>query len=99
MTRVSGCVDGNAVTGQERDPHVEECSQCCNRRTFLDEWQNVIKPLSVADYNHHMGHVKKGDRMANFLSISCCPWKWMKKLFFHMLQLAILKSYILLIGI
>jgi hypothetical protein len=33
---------------------------------FWDERQNVVKPLPVADYNHHMGDVNKGDRMANF---------------------------------
>jgi hypothetical protein len=32
---------------------------------FSDERQNVIKTLTMADYNHHMGYVNKGDRMAN----------------------------------
>jgi len=40
--------------------------------------------------------VDKGDRMANSYSISRCTFKWTKKLCFHLLDLAILNSYILL---
>ena len=36
----------------------------------------------------------KGDRMAKSYSISHCTFKWTKKLFFHLLDLAILNSYI-----
>ena len=43
-----------------------------------------------------MGYVYKGDRIANGYSISHRAFKWMKKLFFHLLDLAILNSYILL---
>jgi len=39
--------------------------------------------------------VDKGDKMANSYSISHQTLKWMKKLFFHLLNLAILNSYIL----
>jgi hypothetical protein len=63
---------------------------------FSDEQGNAVKPLIVEDYNRHMGYVDKGDRMANSYSVSRCTWKWTKKLFFHLLDLAILNSYILL---
>jgi hypothetical protein len=43
-----------------------------------------------------MAYVNKGDRMANSYSISRRTWKWKKKLFFHLLDLAVLNSYILL---
>ena len=49
----------------------------------------------MADYNRHMGYVDKGDRMANSCSIDRRTWKWTKKLFFHLFDLAILNSYIL----
>ena len=62
---------------------------------FCNEGGKAIKPHIVMDYNHHMGYVNKGDRMANSYSISCRTIKWMKKLFFHLLDLAILNSYIL----
>ena len=42
-----------------------------------------------------MGYVDKGDRMANSYSISCRTFKWMEKLFFHLLDVTVLSSYIL----
>ena len=35
------------------------------------------------EYNHHMGYVDSGDRMANSYSIGLRIFKQMKKLFFH----------------
>jgi hypothetical protein len=62
---------------------------------FWNEVGKAIKPQIVMDYNRHMGYVDKGDRMANSYSISRRTFKWTKKLFFHLLDLAILNSYIL----
>jgi len=64
-------------------------------RNFCNGGGKAIKPQIVMDYNHHMGYVDKGDRMANSYSISRRTFKWTKKLFFHLLDLAILNSYIL----
>jgi hypothetical protein len=61
-----------------------------------DEHGNAIKPAIVADYNRHMGYLDKADRMANSYTASRQTWKWTKKLFFHLLDLAVLNSYILL---
>jgi hypothetical protein len=63
---------------------------------FFDEHGNAIKPVIVADYNRHMGYVDKGDRMASIYTASRRTWKWTKKFFFHLLDLAVLNSYILL---
>ena len=63
--------------------------KCCN------EGGKAIKPQTAMYYNHHIGYVDKGDKMANSYSISHCTFKRMKKLFFHPLNLAILNSYIL----
>jgi len=62
---------------------------------FCDNDGKATKPQIVADYNRHMGYVDKGDRMTNSYSINRCTWKWTKKLFFHLFDLAILNSYIL----
>jgi len=62
---------------------------------FCNEGGTAIKPQIVTEYNRHMGYVDKGDRMANSYSISRRTFKWTKKLFFHLLDLAILNSYIL----
>ena len=62
---------------------------------FCNEGRKAIKPQIVIDYNHHMRYVDKGDRMANSYFISHRTFKRIKKLFFHLLDLAILNSYIL----
>jgi len=62
---------------------------------FCNEEGKAIKLQIVMDYNHHMGYVDKSDRMANRYSISYSTSKWTKKLFFHLLDLAILNGYIL----
>ena len=63
---------------------------------YRDEHGNAIKPAIVADYNHHMGHVDNADRMADSYTASRLTWKWTKKLFFHLLDLVIVNSSILL---
>jgi hypothetical protein len=62
---------------------------------FCNDAGKAIKPQIVMDYNSHMGYVDKGDRMATSYSISRRTFKWTKKLFFHLLDLANLNSYIL----
>jgi hypothetical protein len=64
----------------------------CN---FCGEHGKGIKPAIVADYNMHMEYAHKVDRMVNSYSISSWTWKWTKKLF-HLLDLTILSSFILL---
>jgi hypothetical protein len=43
-----------------------------------------------------MGYVDKSDCMTNTYSINRQTWKWTKKLFFHLLDLTVLNSYIIL---
>lgn len=62
----------------------------------MEEQKGHIKPHAVEEYNRHMGHLDKGNRIANSYSISHCIWEWTKKLIFHHLNMAILNSYILL---
>jgi hypothetical protein len=64
--------------------------------TFCDEHGNALKPVIIQDYNQHMGYVDKSDCMTNTSSISRQTWKWTKKLFFHLLDLTVLNSYIIL---
>jgi hypothetical protein len=56
---------------------------------FYDEQGNSIKATILTDYNKHMGCADKADRMTNR------TWKWTKTLFFHLLDLTILNSFIL----
>jgi len=63
---------------------------------FCNNKWKAIKPQTVVDYNRHKGCVDKTNRMANSYSINRSAWKWKKKLFFHLFDLDILNSYILL---
>jgi len=50
----------------------------------------------VERYNRHMGFLDISDRMANSYSMSRRTFKWTKKLFFQLLDLTVLNSWILL---
>jgi hypothetical protein len=63
---------------------------------FCGEHRNALKPVTVDSYNKHTGYIDKSDHMANSYSISRRTFKWTKKLFFHLLDLTILSSWILL---
>jgi len=55
-----------------------------------------MKPDDVVRYNRHMGYVDNSDRMANSYSMCRHTFKWTTKLFFHLLDLTVLNSWILL---
>jgi hypothetical protein len=70
------------------DPPPAEGNFCENKRP--------VKPHIVARYNRHMGYVDNSDRMANSYSVCRHSYKWTTKLFFHLLDLTVLNSWILL---
>ncbi|PNF39361.1 hypothetical protein B7P43_G18177 [Cryptotermes secundus] len=85
------------VWKDKRDVHILTNMNCPPAEgTFRNEHGNAIKPSVVVDYNTHMGYADKADRVTNSYSISCRTWKWTNKLFFHLLDLTILNSFILL---
>ena len=55
-----------------------------------------MKPHIVEQYTQHMGFVNTLDFMANSYSMSRRNFKWTTKLFFHLLDLTVLNSWILL---
>jgi hypothetical protein len=61
---------------------------------FCDDNNRPVKPHSMTRYNRHMGYVNNSDRMANSYSISQRNFKWTMKLFFHLLDLTVLNSWI-----
>ena len=63
---------------------------------FCDDRNHSVKPHIVERYNRHMGYVDSADRMANSYSICRRNFKWTTKLFFHLLDLTVLNSWILL---
>jgi hypothetical protein len=70
------------------DPPPAEGNFCENKRP--------VKPHIVARYKRHMGYVDNSDRMANSYSVCRRSYKWTAKLFFHLLDLTVLNSWILL---
>jgi hypothetical protein len=62
---------------------------------FCDEHGNSLKPTTMEYYNWHTGYNDKSNKMANNCSMSCHIWKWTNKLFFHLVDLTILNSWIL----
>jgi len=63
---------------------------------FCDDGNHTVKPHIVERYNQHMGFVDISDCMANSYSMSRCNFKWTMKLFFHLLDLTVLSSWIML---
>jgi hypothetical protein len=63
---------------------------------FCDDTNRSVKPHIVTWYNRHMGYVDNSDCMANSYSISRRNFKWTTKLFFNLLDLTVLNSWIML---
>ena len=63
---------------------------------FSDNSNRPMKPHIVEQYYRHMDYVNNSDHMANSYSMSWCTFKWTMKLFFHLLDLRVLNSWILL---
>ena len=63
---------------------------------FCDDSNHPVKLHNVEWYNRHKGYVNNSDRMANSYLMTQCTIKWTTKLFFHFLDLTVLKSWILL---
>ncbi|GBM71148.1 hypothetical protein AVEN_2761-1 [Araneus ventricosus] len=55
----------------------------------------TTKPKIVADYNKHMGYVDLGDRMASTYTFTRITRKWTKKLFFSLIDIAVLNAFLM----
>ena len=63
---------------------------------FCDDSNCPVKPNIMEQYNRHVGCSDISDRMANSYLMSRHTFKWTAKLFFHLLDLRVLNSWILL---
>lgn len=57
--------------------------------------ENVLKPISILDYNKNMGSVDKSDMILSSTETVRKSIKWYKKTFFHLFDLAVLNASIL----
>ena len=55
--------------------------------------REVLKPSAVLEYNKNMGGVDKADMLLSSVGSVRKTVKWYKKLFFHILDMAILNSH------
>ena len=63
---------------------------------FCDESNHSMKPHTMEWYDQHMGYMDNSDCLANRYLMSPHTFKWTTKLFFHLLDLTVLNSWILL---
>ncbi|XP_046903421.1 piggyBac transposable element-derived protein 4-like [Hypomesus transpacificus] len=56
--------------------------------------EGIVKPCCVLDYNRKMGAVDKGDMLNSYVPCARKTTKWYKKVFFHLLDNAVLNGFI-----
>ena len=64
-------------------------------KAVTEEVETVQKPVMIDDYNLHMGGVDKCDQLVLYYRYSNRSRKWWKRVFFHLLDLAIVNTSIL----
>ena len=62
-----------------------------------EEWRTrlVRRPAVIHDYNQYMGGVDKSDQLLTSYNLLMKSMRWWKTLFFHMVDVAVLNSYLL----
>jgi hypothetical protein len=81
---------------EQSDEELEELNEFFEpRKNISSSGNGAVKPHVTEDYNAHMGFVDKSARMVNSYGIGQRTWKWTKKLFFRLLDMAILNAYLL----
>ncbi|CAF1401911.1 unnamed protein product [Adineta ricciae] len=55
----------------------------------------IVKPLCIVEYNSNMGAIDKTDMQISFSECTRKTIKWYKKLFLHILDMALLNGYII----
>ena len=64
-------------------------------RLTSDGIEEIMKPKVISDYNTHMGGVNKADQLLSYYSFTRRTMKWWKRVFFHLVDVAIVNSYIM----
>ena len=68
------------------------------KHTIIDVYrsgQTKLKPVVIYDYNQDMLGVDKLDQFASYYSFLHKSVKWWRKIFFWMLEVAVINSYII----
>lgn len=65
------------------------------RRNKVGERENIECPNSISEYNKHMGGVDQFDQMMSSYSISWKSRRWWLKIFYYLIDSAVVNSYVL----
>ena len=60
-----------------------------------DHAEDIEKPLCIEEYNKHMGGVDRSDQLLSYYGFIHKTLKWSNRAAFHLIDLAIVNSYIL----
>jgi hypothetical protein len=81
---------------EESDEKLEDLNEFFEHHENISSSGNeAVRPHVIEDYNAHMDFVDKSERMVNSYGIDRRTWKLTKKLFSHLLHMAILNAYLL----
>ena len=65
------------------------------RRKFDGTQENVVCPPLLPDYQEYMRGVDRGDQLHTYYNIGRRSTKWWKRIFFYIVECAILNAYVL----
>ena len=74
----------------------DDCSVLKERHSRLVSGgtEEICKPYAIDQYNKFMGGVDKQDQFLSYYGFSRRTVKWWKKVFFHLLDTAVVNAYI-----
>lgn len=89
--------DNRAVTLLSTINHANEFVMAERRERIGYRWRTlqVQQPKAIHDYNHFMNGVDRSDQLMTNNNVLRKTMKWWKTLFFHMVDIAVVNSYIL----
>lgn len=57
--------------------------------------ESISKPVMIVEYNKYMGGVDVADQLVTYYGFNHCSKKWWKRVFFHLLEVSLVNSYII----
>ncbi|XP_051956388.1 piggyBac transposable element-derived protein 4-like isoform X2 [Xyrauchen texanus] len=100
-------IEGNILVIQWKDTHAVTCLSNfhnANESTKITrfvkddgDWTKevALQPTVISDYNKNMGSVDRSDQMIKSYDVLQKTQKWWKTLFFHLIDIAVINSFVL----
>ena len=71
------------------------CKRKVKKRGGSISKASVPQPLAIHEYNQYMNGVDRSDQMLAYYSVKRKCYKWWKTLFFHLIDIAVVNSFLL----